>query len=57
MRRRDRLGSMRTTARRHEDNFIESDVIAHRFGNEQMSVVDRIEAAAEDADVNVFKLS
>jgi phage regulator Rha-like protein len=52
MRRRDRLRSVRAVKGGNEDDFVESDVIAHRFGNEKMSVMNRIETAAKDSDIN-----
>jgi hypothetical protein len=43
---------MRAVARRNEHDLIEPDVVADRFGNEEMPVVNRVEAAPENTDVN-----
>ena len=36
----------------NEDDSVESDVIAYCFSNEKMSVMNRIEPAAEDPDID-----
>jgi hypothetical protein len=52
MRRGDRFDPMGAVARGNENDLVEPDVIAHRFGNEKMTVMNRIEAAAEDSDID-----
>jgi len=49
---RDRFTPVRTAPRWNEHDAVESDIVADGFGNEQMSVMNRVEAAAENADVN-----
>ncbi len=49
-RRHDAPGLVRRDAGRQEDNPGEPEPMSHDLGNDEMSDVDRIEGAAEDAD-------
>jgi len=38
----------------NEDDFVEPDVVSNGLGNEKMPIVNGVEAAAEDPDVNAL---
>ena len=52
MRGRDRRPAMSAVARWNENDLVESEVVAHGFGDEEMTVVNGVEPTAENTDID-----